>query len=102
MLVERSDEVHLAANGQEVLDHPMLEHVDAILMDIQMPLMDGLTATQKLRERGFKKPVLACTGLMDSSIEARTLAAGCSHFISKPLDINQIRPLLRTLNLPEA
>lgn len=85
-LVSAGHTVGMAANGQEALDYPDLPAIDLILMDVQMPVLDGLSASRQLRERGFTAPILACTGIADPEIEKRIKAAGCSLYVPKPMD----------------
>ncbi len=84
----------LANNGQEALDAVENEDFDIILMDMQMPVMDGYTATSVLRERGFVKPIFALTANAMKGDQEKCLAAGCSGFLSKPINIEI---LLQTL-----
>ena len=67
---------------------------DLVLMDMQMPIMDGYEATQSLRQAGFKKPILALTANTMAGDRERCLDAGCTEFASKPVDR---RALLETL-----
>src|ERR1043165_9222369 len=67
---------------------------DIILMDMQMPVMDGYTAARTLREKGVKVPIIALTAHAMKEEEEKTRAAGCSGFVPKPIEIDV---LLRTV-----
>jgi CheY-like chemotaxis protein len=59
-------------------------------MDLQMPCIDGYTATETLRRCGFTKPILAVTALVLAGERERSLAAGCNEHISKPVDSDRL------------
>ena len=90
----------LAENGVEALeavaqDDQAGRRIDLILMDVQMPRMDGFTAVRKLRERGFQRPIIALTAnAMDSDRDA-CFAAGYSDYLSKPIDMKELVETLR-------
>jgi len=87
--------VHLAVDGLEAIERVEMQHFDLVLMDVQMPRMDGLTATRELRKSGFAKlPIIAMTAHATSEARAESLAAGMDEHISKPIDS---RELYRTL-----
>jgi CheY-like chemotaxis protein len=90
--------VHIAGNGKQALKSVQLETYDAILMDIQMPVMDGLEATRKIREYetriGVRTPIIAMTAHAVKGDEAMCRQAGMDDYVSKPID-REI--LLRTL-----
>jgi signal transduction histidine kinase/BarA-like signal transduction histidine kinase len=84
-------EVAVADNGQLALELLRVHVYDLVLMDVQMPVMDGFTATQKIREElGLTLPVIAMTaGVMESEREQCT-RAGMDDFIAKPIDVEQM------------
>jgi len=81
-----------ATNGAEALQ--VLENTkpDLILMDINMPDMDGYTLTAKIKSKpGFERvPILALTANVMRGDKEKTLEAGCDGYIQKPLDIDQL------------
>jgi CheY-like chemotaxis protein len=86
--------VELANNGQIGFDMAMATQYDVILMDMQMPVMDGFTAARRLRQEGCKLPIIALTANAMKGEEEKCRAAGCSGYLSKPIDVDL---LLRTL-----
>lgn len=87
--------VTLAENGQQALDQVAAKPFDLILMDMQMPVMDGYTATRKLRDRGVQTPVIAFTANAMQEDEQKCLDAGCTGFLSKPVNLEELSQLLR-------
>jgi CheY-like chemotaxis protein/nitrogen-specific signal transduction histidine kinase len=83
--------VDIAENGAIALERALVEWragtpYDVILMDMQMPEMDGYTATQRLREEGYEGQIVALTAHAMARDRDRCLAAGCDEFASKPID----------------
>jgi signal transduction histidine kinase/CheY-like chemotaxis protein/HPt (histidine-containing phosphotransfer) domain-containing protein len=89
-------EIVMADSGQAALDQVERAMPDLILMDMQMPGMDGYTATRRLRDAGLKVPVLAFTAHALHGFEAEIVAAGCDGFLTKPIDIDVMLETLGT------
>jgi len=89
--------VWLAENGLEALEALDRRPVDLILMDCQMPEMDGFEATRKIREREHGHvPIIAVTAnAMESDFE-RCLASGMDSYLTKPIDFAKLREALET------
>lgn len=84
--------VELAENGQVALDMMARAPYDIVLMDVQMPVMDGLTATRRIRENPAwaQLPVLAMTANAMSSDRDSCLAAGMNGHVAKPIDPDEL------------
>ncbi len=78
--------VTTVGNGQEAVDKVFDEWFDLILMDMQMPVMDGVEACKVIRKKGKQIPVIALTANVMTQHRQKFMAAGCDDFISKPID----------------
>lgn len=83
-------------SGQAAVDAVQASQFDVVLMDVQMPEMDGYTATARIREQGYKTlPIIACTAHAFESDREQSLAAGMDDHISKPVQLEELRIVLR-------
>jgi DNA-binding NarL/FixJ family response regulator len=88
---DRVEVVGIAVNGQEAVDLAAEFEPDVILMDIKMPVMDGLEATRRIRETGLSVQILLLTGT-DSPIGAEdAAAAGATAFLRKERGVDELR-----------
>ncbi len=84
-----------ATDGIEAVDKVKQYHPDLILMDISLPVVDGLTATRAIREvSGERMPIIAVTAF-GSDYEGAAKAAGCDELLDKPLDYRILKPMLK-------
>jgi PAS domain S-box-containing protein len=94
VLSEQGLWVEQAENGQMAVDMVLKGGYDAILMDMQMPVLDGFGAVRALRAKGVTTPIVALTANAMAGYEAELVAAGCDVYMTKPVDIDA---LLRTM-----
>ncbi|HOH46283.1 MAG TPA: transporter substrate-binding domain-containing protein [Candidatus Cloacimonadota bacterium] len=98
--------VTVASNGAEALGLVELMDFDCVLMDIQMPVMDGVTATRKIREKekesGKHLIIYACTALALSGDKERFIEAGMDDYISKPINLVRLYRMLQKVEKKEA
>ena len=86
-----------AADGIEAIDRVKQFHPDLILMDISLPVVDGLAATRAIREFDVdsKVPIIAVTAF-GKNYYKKAIEAGCNDLIDKPVDFDSLEPILRS------
>ncbi|WP_292050799.1 MULTISPECIES: response regulator [unclassified Brevundimonas] len=103
VLEPRGAKIEIARNGKEALDalaqsaNDPARAIDLVLMDVMMPVMDGLTATQEIRKdpRWRDLPVLMLTAKAMPDDQERCMAAGANDYMAKPLDVDKLLSLVR-------
>ena len=90
-----------AADGIEAVDKVKQQHPDLVLMDISLPMVDGLTATRAIREfdEKAKLPIIAVTAF-GKNYYTRAMEAGCNDLIDKPIDFDVLEPILHQYLAP--
>ena len=88
---ERVEVVGIADNGQEAVDLAAELQPDVILMDLKMPVMDGLEATRRIRETGLSVQILLLTGTETPIAPEDATAAGATAFLRKERGVDEIR-----------
>lgn len=73
-------------NGKEGMEKALEIEPDIILLDIRMPGMDGYTVARKLRAKGYRGTIIACSASIGAKETQLTTEAGCDDFIAKPID----------------
>ncbi len=100
MLQKRGHRVTLASNGREAVELLERSRYDLVLMDVQMPLLDGIAATTLIREReketGIHQPIVALTAYAVKGDQDRCLAAGMDGYLPKPIRPEELDALLQT------
>jgi signal transduction histidine kinase/ActR/RegA family two-component response regulator len=103
VLEKRGHHVTVAADGRQALSALDQAHFDVVLMDVQMPEMDGFETTGAIRARergtGVHLPIIAMTAHAMKGDRERCIAAGMDSYISKPLEINELIELLENFSV---
>lgn len=95
--------VVVASDGQEAIEEVYRQQeenanpYDLILMDMQMPRMDGYEATRRLRSAGFTMPIVALTAHALAGDRDKCLAAGCTDYMAKPIRPKELRAALQSI-----
>ena len=86
LLMKRGMEVECANNGREAVDKAKSDFYDIIIMDVQMPVLDGYQATRELRDDGYRKPIVSLTAHKTGNDRRESRDAGCDAHLTKPVD----------------
>jgi two-component system cell cycle response regulator DivK len=88
-----------AVNGEQAVEVAERERPHLILMDLSLPILDGLAATRRIRQnRELRRiPIIAVSAHDTSDFHADALAAGCNDYVTKPIDFEQLETLLSRL-----
>ena len=94
LLQKRGAAADFAVNGEEAVGKALGADYDLVLMDMQMPKLDGYEATRQLRRAGFNRPIIALTANAMRHDREKCLAAGCTDYLSKPIDALKLYRLI--------
>jgi len=90
-------ESRIVHNGFEAVEAALPDEFDVLLMDMEMPVMDGYEATRVLRERGYRRPIIALTAHEDGLEIERARREGCDGVVRKPVTMEKLRETLEPL-----
>ena len=85
-----------ACNGQEAVEVAGRENPDLILMDLDLPILDGIAATQRIRQHADLEnvPIVAVTAYPMSYTHVKAFAKGCNEYMPKPIDMTELANLV--------
>ena len=89
-----------AVNGKQAVEAAVSERPDLILMDLSLPMLDGLAATRRIREaEGLGRvPIIAVSAHDSADFHTEALAAGCDEYVTKPIDFDHLVQVLDRLS----
>jgi CheY-like chemotaxis protein len=94
MLCKLGVDVVIAENGNQALQKALSQSFDLILMDMQMPHMNGYEVTDTLRQRGYKTPIVALTAHAMKGDDQKCIDAGCDGYLTKPIDHRELTRII--------
>ncbi len=92
------EDVEHVPDGRAAVDKATRSTYDLILMDMEMPVLDGFSATRELRLSGYRGPIIAMTGLTQAADRQRCLDAGCDRYLSKPVSRSDLSLVIESLS----
>ncbi len=96
VLANSGYELLTTVQGEKAVDICEREQPDLVLMDLNMPGLDGFAATQKLREQGFSNPIIALSASESDSDRQKARQAGCNDYVLKTLDMQGLENTIDT------
>lgn len=99
IILEKSATLLRAVNGKEAVEIAEKEKPDIILMDIRMPIMDGLEATAEIRKFDTETPIIALTAYAYNHIKEDAMESGLSGYLKKPIRSDVIKEELKKYNI---
>jgi CheY-like chemotaxis protein len=85
----------IVSDGKEAVEKVTAENFDLVLMDIQMPVMNGCDATKAIRRAGITTPIIAVTAFAMVGDSKKCLDAGCDDYLSKPINQKELMEMLQ-------
>lgn len=90
-------EIEVAKTGEKAVAAARKSVFDCVLMDMQLPGIDGFATTRQLRDQGFVGMIVAATGMTSAGIKQQCIAAGCNSYLPKPVGREQLAALIASL-----
>lgn len=97
ILMKNNYSVDVVHNGKDALDYLDYAEYDVLILDIMMPIMDGITCLNKLRERGNQIPVLILSAKSEIDDKVLGLDSGANYYLTKPFDTKELLATIRTI-----
>ncbi|HMQ15775.1 MAG TPA: response regulator [Phycisphaerae bacterium] len=90
-------EVSTVTNGNEAVMAAQNELFDLVIMDVELPELDGISAVRLLRCKGYLRPIVAVSSWTDDEVRQRCSAAGCDEFLAKPVHREDLAPIIERI-----
>jgi PAS domain S-box-containing protein len=98
ILEENGASFEMVASGKEAMERALAGNYNVVLMDLQMPIMDGATATRRLREMGYARPIVALSAHAMAAEKEKALRAGFDDYLTKPINQMALVKTIQTLS----
>ena len=97
IVADMGHEVDTACNGQEAVEKIQANQPDCLLLDMLMPIMDGVEVIETLQSRGVKLPIIVLTADVQDWLKERCLELGATMFLNKPVKQDQLQQALQDI-----